>query len=295
MPIVQHVPIGFLVYALEYEDGKPVFVRDVAGLQESTYLAMTFKFTNDDTVTLYFQLTGEGNDAYTFNNINLGSLGAGGSSGVTTVTDLATRPRPSVQNGELGEEITLVLKAYTDSGYTDLKWTAKQRVKVLWIDSGSSAFTKIVSDNFDEGTNCGWQTSINPSPAYSSYGASTDYCTSIPYSWRIYTGESKYTSTPIITLKKTIQLPQDRQEAFVVVHLRLRPVQCGSFAWLQIKYGDNLLYYAEGLPYNKWLRVALLLPKNAPEQGNLEINVRLSLGAYAVFYTYFDDISVIVK
>jgi hypothetical protein len=127
------------------------------------------------------------------------------------------------------ENITLILKAYTDSGYTNLKWTYERIVTVYWINSLDAAWTVDMLNNFDDGTTQGW---TGDGSTDKPFGVQTDYVLSAPYS--IGGGTPWVTSSP-------------------------------NASKLVIYRDDVVLIYLEGtapLAQGKWLRFVAPLPSN---------------------------------
>jgi len=249
--------------------------RDIVNLPNPAKLGLTIRYFNHDDVGLYFQITGSGT-GYTFGTVNLGLLGSGADAYVN-LDEFASRARPSASdlpNGEMEENITLILKAYTDSGYTNLKWTFERVVTVHWINSADPAFTVDVLNNFDDGTVQDWAYVVEAYPAtpVTTFGVATDYVLSAPYSlrldgsWSAYTGEFRY------RLYKSFTTP-NKSKVFAIIDLRFwksGTVGVSNFKELRIQRDDTILvkignYVAAAgdiVPEGKWLRFVVPLPPN---------------------------------
>jgi hypothetical protein len=249
--------------------------RDIVNLPDPVKLGITIRYFNHDDVGLYFQITGSGT-GYTFGTVNLGLL-ASGADAYKNLDEFASRAKPSpsdLPNGEKEENITLILKAYTDSGYTNLKWTFERVVTVHWINSADPAFTVEVLNNFDDGTSQGWSgycycPTVGGCPG--TFAVVTDYVLSPPYSIR-YTGLQGYSET--VGFEKSLTTP-NKDKIFAIIDVR---VAAPSYACKLRVYADSTLLVGLGcltvddgcvpapaadcIPKNKWTRIVVPLPKN---------------------------------
>jgi len=245
--------------------------------------------------------------------VNLGSLGSGAEA-YKNLDEFASKAKPSagdLPNGEMTETITLTLKAYTDVGYTDLKWTYNRNVTVHWINSLDPAWTLDVSNNFDDGTVQGWAFELEKKGHVSdgqTIGVATDYVLSTPYSLRarydFYYGplERRY------GFSKNFTTP-DRDKVFAIINARASSYQ--DTVYHTIKYeevkkdSDVLIHlgkvYDSGefpvnVPGNKWLRIVVLLPKNTSLALKIIVDINSSGGAGGgISYLWMDDFKIISK
>jgi hypothetical protein len=242
--------------------------RDIVNLPNPTLLGITIRYFNHDDETLYFQITGSGS-GYTFNTVNLGSL-ASGSSAYYNLHDFASRARPSpsqLPNGEVEETIKLILKAYRDSGYTDLKWTYEREVTVHWLNSNDPSFTLDYLNNFDDGTVQGWAVAneaLNAS-GYPKLSVVTDYVLTEPYSICMQQKASS-PGTLRARLYKSFTTP-NRDIIFAIMGVRINATASNWNKSIQIKHGDILDVYLAGsstnpVPANVWMKIIAMLPKN---------------------------------
>jgi hypothetical protein len=268
-------------------------------------------------VDLYFQITGSGT-GYTFGTVNLGLL-ASGANAYINLDQFASRAKPStgdLPNGEKEENITLILKAYTDSGYTTLKWTFQRVVTVHWINSADPAFTVDELDNFDDGTVDGWAVSnVSGNDAgYPHIAVATDYVLSVPYSCKMtsqYTPGNPYTSV-IADLYKSFTTP-NKTKVYAIIDCRTSHGATANATYvrnklLQIKFGSTVLTtlgninfalstLVDQFPPNKWLRIVVPLTPNITQQLTLEYTYMQNVGGGAVSYGYvwIDDFKLISK
>jgi hypothetical protein len=238
-------------------------------LPDPVKLGLTIRYFNHDDVGLYFQITGSGT-GYTFGTVNLGLL-ASGADAYQNLDEFASRAKPSASDlpdGEMEENITLILKAYTDSGYTNLKWTYERIVTVHWINSADPAWTVEVLNNFDDGTPQGWNITTG------SIGVATDYVLSAPYS-----------------------LKGDRNDGVSATgyapYLNYFRISKDSDVLVHIGYWDT--FPAEGTgghifdsttdfcPRNKWMRVVVPLPANQTLTLKIFLHGRRRISGYVYF------------
>lgn len=295
---------------------KRTIYRDIVNLPDPVLLGMTIRYFNHDDVGLYMQITGSC-AGYTFGTVNLGLRGSG-TSAYQNLDEFASRAKPSVgdlPDGEMEENITLILKAYTDAGYSDLKWTFERVVTVHWINSADAAFTVDELDNFDDGTVQDWAvTSEGYIPGWISIAAVSDYVLSTPYSCKmLYSGDVSGETGPYEvkdTLYKEFTTP-NKGKVFAILDVRNA---CGGTTrfkeakYLEIKRDDSVLVHIGTLydtsavayiPLDKWMRIVVPLPKNTTLTVKIIVdfclwNDEVSLRSVAVS-TWLDDFKIISK
>jgi len=289
--------------------------RDIVNLPNPVLLGMTVRYFNYDDVGLYFQITGAG-AGYTFGTVNLGLL-ASGTDAYRNLDQLASRAKPSpgdLTNGELDESITLTLKAYTDAGYTTLKWTYNRVVSVKFINSADAAFTVDFLNNFDDGTVQGWEVVAVTSNTAVSRGISTDYVLSTPYSLNLvmyWSGATGATVQHITArLYKSFTTP-NKSQVYAIIDIRIwRGADSGS-NWTRnknytIKKDTDVLaffgrpydtsYVEDYFPQSKWMRVVVPLPPNTTLELRVELDAATVRNPNNIISTLrMDDIKIISK
>lgn len=276
--------------------------RDVVNLPDPVLLGLTIRYFNYDAVTLYFQITGSG-VGYTFDTVNLGSLGSGANR-YQNLDEFASRAKPSAGDftaGELVESITLILRAYTDAEYTDLKWTHERTVGVIFIKSDDPAFTQDVLNDFDDGTVQGWAVAKEAGDVNPTIAVVTDYVLSAPYSVKMTMSHDGY---PVRDrLYKSFTTP-NKDVVYAIIDVRVSKTGVKtSTENLKIQRNTATLVYLGGpayidtvnlVPINKWLRIVVPLPKNTI----LELRIVLQLRIYALEdkgYLWLDDFKIVSK
>jgi len=253
---------------------KRTIYRDIVNLPDPVKLGLTIRYFNFDDVGLYMQITGSGT-GYTFGTVNLGLL-ASGTDAYINLDEFASRAKPTVAqlpNGEMEENITLTLKAYTDSGYTTLKWTFERVVTVHWINSADATWTVDVLNNFDDGTVQGWAT-VNELNAAPTLQVSTDYVLSVPYSLRMDLGGGFGVVQNRARIYKSFATP-NKDKVYAIIDIRNSASALAGYTWANVVYvrknsdvliqigktvaGDNTHHY---MSFNKWIRLVVPLPKN---------------------------------
>jgi len=278
--------------------------RDVLNLPDPVQLGITVRYFNYDDVGLYFQITGSA-PGYTFGTVNLGLL-ASGANAYINLDNFASRAKPSAgdfTNGEFEENITLTLKAYTDSGYTNLKWTHQRTVTVHWIKSDDPAWTQDVLNDFDDATVQGWA-------GYTTYGSytldvATDYVLSAPYSLKLVSQTGFYAD--YCEIYKDFATP-DKNSVFAIFNVRVSHEKLptdGVIQQFNIRQNTTVLVFlgrpvqssragGDFLPRDKWLRIVVPLPRNT----SLTLRVRIysaSIGTSYDTYLWLDDFKIISK
>jgi hypothetical protein len=283
---------------------KRTIYRDIVNLPDPVKLGLTVHYFNYDDVGLYFQITGSGT-GYTFGTVNLGLL-ASGSEAYINLDQFASRAKPTVAqlpNGEMSENITLTLKAYTDSGYTTLKWTFERVVTVHWINSADAAFTVDFLNNFDDGTVQGWAAVLTygGSGATATAAKATDYVLSVPYSLKMEAYSGGY-SEVMAYLWKSFTTP-NKEVVYAIIDLRITGGTNSYVRSIQIQREDGSILVqigiwasalADAMPRNKWLRIVVPLPKSTTLETRIHGRWRSS-DTGRMGYVWLDDFKIISK
>jgi len=288
-------------------DPKRTIYRDIYNLPDPVILGMTIRYFNLDDVTLYFQITGSG-AGYTFTPVNLGSLGSG-TNAYINLDNFVSRAKPSagsLTNGELDEQITLTLNAYTDAGYSILKWTFNRIVSVKFINSNDPAFTVDFLNNFDDGTIQGWAVANEQNNftagGYPSIAVSNAFSLSAPYSVRMEQACVSGTWVVRARLYKSFATP-NRTHVYAIMNIRSTQVYGGTEYLKRIeiqKDGTLLIYLGKGgdyvashyVPINKWMRIVVPLPSNTTVEVRI---VQEWYGNNTGFRLYMDDFTIVSK
>lgn len=282
--------------------------RDINSLPTPALLGITIRAFNYDNVGLYMQITGSG-AGYTFGTTNLGLL-ASGANLYKNLDQFASRTTPTAAQlpaGELQETILLTLNAYTDSGYTSLKWTFTRTVTVYWINSSDPAFTVNNLDNFDDATVDGWAVANETYPSGGSglttVAIATDYVLSPLYSCKMtaalatFTVQGEYRNR----IYKSFTTP-NKSKVFAIIDMRVtQTVGYAKYVEVQINHIAQShignIYdggFQDNFTYNKWMRIVIPLTVNT----TLEIECVLDCVAAAAPQTaiiWLDDFKIISK
>lgn len=287
---------------IELRTGEPVprtIYRDLVNLPDPVKLGMSIRYFNHDDVALYFQITGSC-AGYTFGTVDLngGASLASGTDKYENLDEFASRSKPAA---ETTETITLTLKAYTDAGYSDLKWTYNRSVEVVWIKSDDPSYT-VVLNNFDDGTVQGWAATneAGNKAGYPTVAVATDYVLSAAYSLKM----DSYRETNPCRSRLYKQFTTHATHDTIYAILDVRNGQAATH------YGKNnrfqrdavILVYlgrpydavaATYIPMDKWFRVVIPLPKNT----TLEVRVILEYYGTGIDHSWLwlDDFKIISK
>jgi|GEM_PF-5253699 len=279
---------------------KRTIYRDIVNLPDPVKLGLTIRYFNHDDVDLYFQITGSGT-GYTFGTVNLGLL-ASGADAYKNLDEFASRAKPSASdlpNGEKEENITLILKAYTDSGYTNLKWTFERVVTVHWINSADPAFTVDVLNNFDDGTVQGW--AARSAAGALGLGVVTDYVLSPPYSVRLSCFDG-YLGSRWFEVYKSFTTP-DKPKVYAIIDCRVwGQTISGAHSnpeYLTVYQGSNpFIYCGPDFPESKWVRFVVPLVKNTTAEIIIHLLATITQtpsGEGVPVYLWLDDFRIISK
>lgn len=210
---------------------------DLVNLPDPVELGLTVRIFNYDDVTLYMKVDGY-KAGWTFTENNLGSV-ASGASTYDNLDDFGTRARPA---SETVDSVTVRLRAYTDSGYSNLKWTYERSVSMVFLKTDDGSWTTDVSNNFDDGTVQGWA-------ATGIIDVATDYVLSVPYSCRMDVKINKITLYIGGQYYQGLHIREDSQD---IIRLGKGHVAAS------VNY----------LPQDKWMRLVLpLTPASTFELG----------------------------
>lgn len=261
---------------------------DIVNLPDPVKLGLTVRVFNYDNVSLYMKVDGY-NASWSFTSNELSVLGSG-SNKYYNLDEFGTKTRPA---SETSDTITVRLRAYTDSGYTNLKWTFERSVTVFFIKSDDGSWTLDELDNFDDGTVQGWAVGTIPDPG-PSLGVANDFVLSPPWSLKANNGRPTSFSTSL-WVYKTFSTP-DRAMVVGIADMRFS-YALGSAQ----KYGMNvqidgvtILSIASAAPWNRWMRFVFPLSPNSTPEITLRMNGS-STGHPWWLYQWLDDFQIISK
>lgn len=278
---------------------KRTIYRDIVNLPNPVLLGITIRYFNYDDVGLYFQITGSA-AGYTFGTVNLGLL-ASGANAYINLDQFASRAKPA---GETTENITLTLRAYTDAGYSVLKWTYDRVVSVVFINSADPSYTVDVLNNFDDGTVQGWVFTNEAGGANPTLAVAVDYTLSPPYSLKLSRTDLVTGNDARDRISKSFTTA-NRNYVYAIADIRVANSGAANVWPKNVKIGQGaVVLIFLGKPYdtvgtiyivlNKWMRVVVPLPKDTA------VDFRIILESYITnaprtHYLWLDDFKVISK
>jgi len=281
--------------------------RDLLNLPDPVVLGVTIRYYNFDDVGLYFRVTGSA-IGYTFGTVDLGLL-ASGTNAYRNLDNFGSRAKPA---GEILESINLILRAYTDAAYSNLKWEYVRTVTVIWINSSDPSYTVDFLNSFDDGTVQGWDGAGELGVGQWGLVVSQDYVLSPPWSLSLwFRGPAGYICNPAdneirARLYKTFNTP-NRNFVYAIADIRLRrgPTDGGNCwpKYASFQNGTSILLFI-GQPYDgalsvyppvdKWIRLVTPLPKNTSVDVRLVLSM-CSKHVAAMETIYLDDFKIISK
>jgi len=270
---------------------------DLVNMPDPLKLGIDIRIYNYDDVGLYMRIDGY-NAAWTCGTVNCG-LVASGANLLQWLDQWASRAKPAAATTEV---ITIRLRAYTDAGYSNLKWTYTRSITVVMIKSDDGSWTQDILNNFDDGTLQGWSKALLEGSNGDVNGISADFCLSSPYSFRADTrqvgGGVRH------QFQKAITTP-NKNNVFAIINVRFSDAhQPGNVGLknFQVLYNSTLLLFvglayagnaAETLPNNRWFRVIVPLPRNT------SLTLKLHCYGYSLanwdMRTWIDDFMLISK
>ena len=155
---------------------------DIVNMPDPMKLGICFKMYNLDDVTLYMEI--EGSHAnWSFATTTYGSLNSG-SSTYKPRRYFGTRAKPATETTEV---ISITLNAYTDGGYSNLKWTMTRNITVFMVKSDDGSWSLDEDDDFNDGTVQGWAGNSS-TPPLGGFGVANDQFLSPPWSLKAVEG-----------------------------------------------------------------------------------------------------------
>ena len=280
------------------QEPKRTIYRDINSMPNPMLLGLTCRIFNWDSVSLYFKIRGSA-AGYTFTTKSLGILGAS-TDKYYNCDQFASREKPA---SALEEDIVVSIDAYTDAGYTILKWTFDRTVHVMFINSSDGSWTFNYNDNFDDGTVMGWASRYTGGAAISCV-ASTDTVVSPSYACR-HAGSVTIIGTVRSTeFHKTITTPNGVTQCFLNICVRekksteaISALRCIiTFNGQQLVYlGPTTDVVADRFPSLRWVRILCVLPANTTAELVIVTVVRCNTSGQADYFNYIDDVQVISK
>lgn len=259
---------------------------DVVNLPDPVKLGFAYKAFNYDAVTLYFQLVATC-AGWTFPaSTNEGAI-LTGANATYTHDQYGSRARPTA---ETVEHITLTLKAYTDAGYTILKWTFVRDVTVWFIYSNDGTWIQDFLDTFDDGTVDGWTATSSFVP---SIARATDFVLSVPYSCKADDGRPNVASA-WLSMNKSFDTP-NRAKVFAIANLRFNQSLGSGVVFTMNIYVAGTVVLSIKIPLARWMRVVVPLPSNTV---GVAIGLRVdgtSTGYPWWIYEWQDDFTIVSK
>jgi len=287
---------------------------DIVGMPDPMLLGLTIHYYNHSDGNLYMKIFGSGPSPWSSNSVALELLNSGGNAYIN-LDNFLSRTKPA---SETTEQITLTLRGYSDSGYSNLVYEFARNTTVVFIKSNDGSWTQDFLNNFDDGTVQGWA----QLPEKTGHGSdaqyltiATDYVLSTPYSLKMkyvafYNGINMRERRERIY--KSFTTP-NRNTVYAILNVRVDAIHgCSGISYrccnkyLRINSGDTTLIHigrqfdnvtTEYFPRVKWMRFVVPLPKST----TLEFRIVVDVGyaAYSTagyeFYFWLDDFQIISK
>lgn len=277
----------------EKEPRRTVYA-DIVNLPDPVKLGLTVRIFNYDDVYLYMKVDGY-KTGWTFTSNSLWPGVGSGANAYFHLDEFGTRARPA---SETSEVITVRLRAYTDSGYTNLKWTFERSVSIFFIKSDDGSWTQDVINNFDDATVQGW--SGTPRFGVGTPGVATDHVLSPSYSLKMSLWYGSFDLW--IYLNKTFSTP-DRAMVLGVADLRFayasgddqrHRISVKVDGVTTIYVGSTSDIVGQSAPWNRWLRFVFPLPPNSTPEITFRCDAESTLHAWGI-YQWLDDFQIISK
>ena len=235
------------------EEPARVIYCDIVDLPDPLIMGLGVRVYNLDSVALYMQVEGIGDD-WIFTVKSLG-LVAGGDSLIDTLTSFGSRSRPSAGTRDT---IMITVNAYTDAGYLNLKWSRSRNMSVEYLKSDDGSWSINESSNFDDGTVQGWALDRFPGGGWV-FGVATSYVLSYPYALRAAFSHTSSINIHERNFYQTFDSPA-RDRVFAITNLMLRgDIAQPSSVYFEVN-GVATLACQFGPSQDTWLRMIVPLP-----------------------------------
>jgi len=280
--------MGFLpTYSNQYPD-YCVCINNLAG--ESWTMDLGFQIKNQEDQGYYFQIAQNATPptGWTLPTRNLTFVGIDVS---YQFTYNATRSKiASISQGELIEQLPLVVRAYRDIGLTDFYSQDSFNITFRFLDYTSPNWSVLYNDNFDDKTQQSWTNFGSP---YQSVSVADTYYRSFPYSLRAtYTYSGGWGEAGF---RKSFTVPAGFPEAYLIFSLRsdnYYPNQ--PSAGVRVYYDGTQYFGVNQLAVPStgvWYQFALKIPVAKTTQ----IDVYAVYAWHSEYSAYLDDVFVIAK
>jgi len=277
----------------------PSIITDIINLPDPVKLGITITAYNYDGVGLYFKIDGY-NAAWTFGTVNLGLIGAGGNL-QQNLDQFGSRARPAA---ETAETITLRLRAYTDAGYLNLKWTYLKTLDVLFIKSDDGSWIQDFLNNFDDGTVQGWAVANESGndAGFPTIGVANDFVLSPPWSCKMTQRAAGINLNLRARLWKLFNTP-NRSTVLALIDIRNSRAANLYVKYIQIQLDGTVNVYlgkpwdtavSDYLPIDRWTRIVVPLPGNSAVTIRI-VHCLLTKAATIDAQLWLDDFKIISK
>lgn len=275
---------------------------DIVDMPDPMFLGTTIHYYNHSDITLYMKIFGSGPTGWSSNSVALGSLSSG-SNAYINLDNFLSRTKPS---GARTETLTIILRGYTDSGYTDLFAEFSRTVTVIFIKSDDGTWTTDFSNNFDDGTVQGWSGSYSwdstpgpHDPMSFLFEVATDYVLSTPYSLKteVIAPSHDFSYFYIrLSTYKAFAIPS-HATVYAIFNVRFYTDSPGiRIKYLDFLSGDTILTHlgtiwtsstSNDIPISKWMRIVI------PVSSYAGTTITLKIRCLAFKEVNYDGISVI--
>ena len=290
------------------EQLKRSIYTDLVNLPDPVKLSLTVRIFNYDDAPLYMRVDGY-KTGWTFTENDFGAV-ANGANIYRHIDEFGSRAKPAA---ETSETITVRLRAYTDAGYTDLKWTFERVIDVIFIKSDDTSWTEDFLNNFDDGTVQGWAYTAEAGDMDSSqFAVATNYVLSTPYSLYARQFRAPYVAGENrFRISKTFATP-NRNTVYAIIEIRFGRGDISYLKYFEVQRDGTVLVHVgrltdtalssylpggvfPGYTDSRWIRFVVPLPKNESVDVRLVLDWYTSGTGTALADLWIDDFCIISK
>ena len=283
------------VYVPWGENTYPDYYVCINDLRDNIQMQIAIQINNQENSGYYFKIEPSGSPPlnWTITPMTMGYIDVDEMK--TFAYNGASRVNPwTIPEGLKTEQINLVVKAFYDSGYTQLYSQDNFNVTFHFIDR-KSGWTILYNDNFDNWSTQGWGREWNywgGSILYPTSEFYTSFPCSLKLSYPIMSGTPGIRTWLVKTF--TWENYWGYSEAYFIFSFRTDEWRTGEDFAHYVKYDDNIVFHPGlALTPNRWFQFAVPWPVD--NTTTVRIFGSTWMGPYDFSSIYIDSVYVIAR
>jgi len=271
---------------------------DIVGLPDPMLLGVSIHYYNNADEAVYMKIFGSGPSPWSSNAVELGLMNSG-TNAYKHLDNFLSRTKPTQATNET---LTFILRAYTDSGYSQLKYEFSRTSDIIMIKSDDGTWTQEVLNNFDDGTVQGWSAYDERTSSSVACNVATDYVLSAPYSLKFSLSIGGQTEGRVRFYKSFI-IP-DKNVIYAIIDVRAGATGYIYSKNLKVQTDTTVLTFigrplntneVNDYPLNKWLHIVVPLSPNTTIEIRIVFDVYNTSANVYNMYGWLDNFQIISK